>query len=56
MPPIASSVRNKRRRTREDTNAPEAVKIAVGLLEDEFDLRQTASESFPHLLAYLYIY
>ena len=27
---------------------PEAVKLAVGLLEEEFMLRETASDAFPH--------
>jgi hypothetical protein len=29
------------------TMAPEAVKLAVGLLEDGFELRDAASEAFP---------
>lgn len=37
----------KRRRTEAYPTAPEAVKLAVGLLEQEFKLRETASEAFP---------
>jgi hypothetical protein len=37
----------KRRRTADRTNAPEAVRIAVGFLRDEFELRAAASEAFP---------
>jgi hypothetical protein len=37
----------KRQRTTEHTRASEAVKIAVGLLEEEFNLREAASEEFP---------
>ena len=38
---------NKRRRTVAYPTAPEAAKLAVGLLEEEFELRVTASEAFP---------
>ncbi|KAH6691826.1 hypothetical protein BKA61DRAFT_584833 [Leptodontidium sp. MPI-SDFR-AT-0119] len=37
----------KRRRVLGYTMVPEAVKLAVGLLEDEFELREAASEAFP---------
>lgn len=37
----------KRQRTAECARAPEAVKLAVGLLEDEFELREAASKAFP---------
>jgi hypothetical protein len=37
----------KRRRTGEYATALDAVKLAVGLVEDEFGLRATASEGFP---------
>jgi hypothetical protein len=37
----------KKRRIAEDTRASEAVKLAVGFLEDEFKQRETASQEFP---------
>jgi hypothetical protein len=39
--------RAKRRRTEEYSDAPEAVRFAVGLLQGEFELRRTSSEAFP---------
>jgi hypothetical protein len=41
----------KRQRTTEHTRASEAVKLAVGLLEEEFNLREAASEAFPPEIA-----
>ncbi|KAH8587824.1 hypothetical protein B0O99DRAFT_640674, partial [Bisporella sp. PMI_857] len=41
----------KRQRTTEHDTAPEAVKLAVCLLEDEFKLREAASEAFPPKIA-----
>jgi hypothetical protein len=38
---------NKRRRVSEDPRASEAVQLAVGLLEEEFKLCETASQEFP---------
>ena len=45
-PPASHSLRIKRRRTAEYDRALEAVKLAVGLLEDEFKLREAASQAF----------
>ena len=44
-PPRCRTV--KKRRTSEDARAAESVKLAVGLLEDEFKLREVASGEFP---------
>src|SRR5947209_3292826 len=48
--PVANSTirpRAKRRRIANDTRASEAVRFAVGLLEDEFNQREIASQEFP---------
>jgi Domain of unknown function (DUF6570) len=45
--PPSTELPNKRRRTVAYPTAPEAAKLAVGLLEEEFELRVTASEAFP---------
>jgi hypothetical protein len=45
------SPKMKRQKTTEHNTAPEAVKLAVCLLEDEFKLREAASEAFPPKIA-----
>src|SRR5947209_8763738 len=48
--PVTNSTirpRAKRRRIANDTRASEAVRFAVGLLEDEFNQREIASQEFP---------
>jgi hypothetical protein len=45
--PLLTELPTKRRRTAKYAAAPEAVKLAVGFLEHEFDIRQAASEAFP---------
>src|SRR5271156_700526 len=41
------SLKAKKQRTAEDPRALEAVKLAIGLLEEEFEQREAASEAFP---------
>ncbi|KAH6691789.1 hypothetical protein BKA61DRAFT_742496 [Leptodontidium sp. MPI-SDFR-AT-0119] len=45
--PTPQDPKIKRQRTTEHARALEAVKLAVGLLEEEFNLREAASEAFP---------
>ncbi|CZR62113.1 uncharacterized protein PAC_12010 [Phialocephala subalpina] len=45
-PPTPQDPKIKRVRTTEHARASEAVKLAVGLLEEEFNLREAASEAF----------
>jgi hypothetical protein len=45
--PPSTELPSKRRRTVAYPTAPEAAKLAVGLLDEEFELRVTASETFP---------
>lgn len=47
LEPLSTEVLTKERRTAEHAAAPEAVRLAVGLLEHEFDLRKAASAAFP---------
>src|SRR5579871_2085031 len=45
--PLLANLKIKQQRTAEDTRALEAIKFALGLLEDEFKQRETASQEFP---------
>ncbi|KAH6714618.1 hypothetical protein BKA61DRAFT_605569 [Leptodontidium sp. MPI-SDFR-AT-0119] len=52
---LSTEPRPKRQRTAEYAAAPEAVKLAVGFLELEFELRKAASQTFPLQIASSYI-
>ena len=52
---LSTEYPTKRRRTAAYLTAPDAVKLAVGLLEEEFKLRETASEIFPPKISPSYI-
>ena len=45
----------KKRRLATDTRISEALKLAVGLLKEEFDLRKRASQKFPPEISYSHI-
>jgi len=54
-PPTPQDPKIKRQRTTEHARASEAVKLAVGLLEEEFNLREAASKAFPPEITSSYI-
>jgi len=45
----------KKRRLATDTRILEALKLAMGLLKEKFNLRKRASQKFPLEISYLYI-
>jgi hypothetical protein len=52
-PPVLPKL--KKRKVATDTRASEALKLAVGLLKEEFDLRTRASENFPPEISHSHI-